>query len=267
MRYRLGCTHNSTCTTQLSSLVSTLVGKRQVPPTLSSIPYCGECCTGELCNGDLCPNGLQTGSFFLKDPPPDIICQDYDSVACVALYYQNFCSDHNVRNFLCRRTCGFCSGSIFTQGTTEVTEIATVKPTYGSCYDEAPNCADPTILALVCNIDPKQCSLSCKQCTPNGATANPTTTQASMHVAAVPTQKYICNDPIPECRCQYLDSELGICNDHDAIDPGNIYCCYYCTRKYRPKYYICPSKLCDVLEAAQVERIKQQHINITCASN
>ncbi|OWF47850.1 uncharacterized protein LOC110453854 [Mizuhopecten yessoensis] len=254
-RFRMGCTRTTSC----RSPPPTLVGKRsgvsvrQIPS--NSLPlttsYCAECCSGENCNRALC-NGSSSGTDLLI-PPALLLCFDYDEVACRLLIADDPapCFDRKIKNMLCPRTCGTCTGGGpgISVGSTLIPQVtlATSKPGSG-CVDSGDRCAvDAGTTSLICNIQPQLCQKTCGLCG-GGTTAPPAPT---------------CHDPISECQCRYLDQQVHICDDTDR--DVKMFCCYYCNKKRGP--YSCPDRVCDAIEQQEFDRIQKLGISITCHSD
>ncbi|XP_060073447.1 uncharacterized protein LOC132553235 [Ylistrum balloti] len=241
-RFRLGCAQISRC----RSPPVLAVGKRGEDVSsrqtrVSSLPlttsYCAKCCSGENCNRDLC-DGTDSGTDLIV-PPALLLCFDYDEDGCRDLIGDDAapCSDKKIKNMLCPRTCGTCTG-----GSPSINVGST-----GSCYDDGDRCAiDAPTTTLICSVQPQLCKKTCGIC--NGG--------------STPQPAPVCNDPITTCQCKYLDEQLHICDDRDR--DVKMFCCYYCNKKQN--MYTCPNSTCDAIEQQEFDRIQKLGISITCHS-
>ncbi|XP_033725821.1 uncharacterized protein LOC117315645 isoform X2 [Pecten maximus] len=257
-RFRLGCARTSSCRSPPPVLVGKRgdISQRQTNSLPLTTSYCSKCCSGENCNRQLC-NGTDTGTDLLI-PPALLVCFDYDEVACRQLIANDPapCFDKKIKNMLCPRTCGTCTGGgpgIVVGSTATPGQVPGKTPSPGSCVDIGDRCGiDAATTTLICNISPQLCQKTCGIC--GGSTLKPAST-----AQPAPT----CNDPISDCQCKYLDEQLHICDDPDP--QVKMFCCYYCSKKRHT--YTCPDNQCDTIEQQEFDRIQKLGISITCHSD
>nr|XP_022307437.1 uncharacterized protein LOC111113441 isoform X2 [Crassostrea virginica] len=257
-RFRMGCAHKTGCkvgtltTTPSTGDVAPIVGKRDTMGVsyadryrraLPGGEYCAKCCTGTNCNRDLCTSRQVLNQYTLVTPPPLVLCQDYEELACrTALGVDPvFCDDQANKRLFCPRTCDTCSGGgIPLPVTTPSSVTSTSAP--GNCTD-GKNCA-------------QYADFLCNPSNPSGQEVCPITCKNPRCVG--PT----CEDALPRCSCEYLDKYLQICQDGDL--ELQKFCCFYCKEVNDPSWKCndLDKQICTEKELDFSNQI--QDLNITC---